>query len=229
MVHSNVHITIKVVQRQSELDDCNTIFFERPIGFSYEAGDWIDIDFTDTRLKGGKVYSLSSSPTESELAISFRTGISPFKRRLQTVRAGDTMFIRHYGNDYGFQLNEKRSSVLVAGGIGIAPYRSMLKEIYDKGVNSQVQLIYLNKTDKFLFRPELEQWQKAISHLSIEYIITQDLKRKAREQRLSTLFADKADRYYIAGPDAMVESIEHQLLDAGVRVKDIRIDNFGIY
>lgn len=229
MVHKNAHIPIKVARVYAEAEDFSTVYFERPIGFEFAAGDWIDIDFADTSYRGGKVYSLSSSPTESELAISFRNGISPFKRQLQTLQAGETMFISQYGNDYGFQLNEKRSSILVAGGIGIAPFRSMLKEIYDKGVNSQVRLIYLNKTVDFLFLAELDKWQRSIPQLLIDYIVTENLKRKAREQQLSSLFANEADRYYIAGPEAMVENTEHQLLDIGVSMKDIRIDSFGTY
>jgi ferredoxin-NADP reductase len=229
VVQKNVHIPIKLARLHIETDEFSTVYFERPIGFVFEAGDWIDIDFADTSYQGGKVYSLSSSPTENELAISFRNGISPFKRQLQAVQAGETMFISQYGNDYGFQLNEKRSSILVAGGIGIAPFRSMLKEIYDKGVNSQVRLVYLNKTDDFLFRAALDKWQQSISQLTINYVVTQNLKRKAREQQLNALFSDEADRYYIAGPEAMVENTEHQLLDMGVKIKDIRIDSFGTY
>lgn len=229
MVHSNVHTQLTVTRIHAETAEFSTIYFRRPIGFEFEAGDWIEIDFADTSYKGGKVYSLSSSPTESELAISFKNGISPFKRQMQAVKAGDMMFINRFGNDYGFQLNDKRSSVLIAGGIGIASFRSMFKELFDKGVNSKVQLIYLNKGNDFLFQQELDEWQRGIPQASIEYIVTKDLKRKAREQKLNAALASSADRYYIAGPEAMVEDTEHHLLDMGVRIKDVRIDSFGTY
>lgn len=229
MVHKNVHIALKVSRLFAETDEFSTVYFERPIGFEFEAGDWIDIDFVDTSLKGGKVYSLSSSPTEDELAISFRNGISPFKQKLQSVKPGDSLYISQYGNDYGFQLNDKRSSMLVAGGIGIAPFRSMVKELYDKEVHCDVQLIYLNKTDGFLFKAELDNWRQRLPQLSIEYIVTKDLKRKARERQLNRLLANGANRYYIAGPEVMVEATEHLLLDFNVVVRDIRIDSFGTY
>lgn len=81
MVHKNVRIALKVSRFFAETGEFSTVYFERPIGFEFEAGDWINIDFADTSLKGGKVYSLSSSPTEDELAISFRNGISDLKRK----------------------------------------------------------------------------------------------------------------------------------------------------
>jgi len=228
-VTKNVQVGLTVLRTQLIGDNSMSVYFERPIGFQFEAGDWIDINFADTNLNGGKVYSLSSSPTESDLAISFRIGITPFKRQLQSVKPGDKLYISQYGNDYGFQLNDKRSSVLIAGGIGVAPFRSMVKELYDKKVRADVQLIYLNKTDDFLFKTELDIWRQHLPQLSIDYIATKDLKRKAREQQFNKLLTKGANRYYIAGAEAMVDATEHLLINRGVAVRDIRIDSFGTY
>lgn len=229
MVFKDVRIELTVKQLRQDNSECTSVVFERPINFNYQAGDWIDVDFADTSYMGGKTYSLSSSPTESELAISFREGISPFKRKLQTVQPGEKMYISQYGNDYGFHLRNNKSSVLIAGGIGIAPFRSMLKEMFDMSVKNDVQLIYLNKGDNFLFKDELEEWKCALPNISIEYIVTKELKRKAREKLLLSLIKDITHNYYIAGPEAMVENTEHFLIDNGVNIKDIRIDSFGTY
>lgn len=229
MVYKDVRIELVVKLLRQDNPECKSVVFERPIGFSYETGDWVDIDFADTSYRGGKTYSLSSSPTENELTVSFRIGISPFKRKLQSVQPGDKMYIRHYGNDYGFHLRDNKSSVLIAGGIGIAPFRSMLKEMFDINASNDVQLVYLNKSDDFLFKDDIEDWKRALPNLSIEYIVTRELKRKSREKLLLSLIKDTAHNYFIAGPEAMVENTEHLLLDNGVSVKDIRIDSFGTY
>lgn len=229
MVHRNVRIGLIVKQVRLDSPGYTSVVFEQPVNFTYEAGDWIDVDFSDTSYSGGKTYSLASSPTESEITISFREGISPFKKKLQSVRAGEKMYISQYGNDYGFHLKDNRSSVLIAGGIGIAPFRSMLKEMYDMRVKSEVQLIYFNKSEDFLFSEELNEWKLALPNISIEYVVTKDLKSKNREKLLRSLVKDTAYNFYIAGPEAMVENTEHLLLDIGVNVKDIRIDSFGTY
>lgn len=229
MVHNNVHIRLTVVRLKQLNSECKSIVFERPHSFNYEAGDWIDIDFADTSYRGGKTYSLSSSPTEDELVISFREGISPFKRKLQAVRPGDKMYISQYGNDYGFQLKNNRASVLIAGGIGIAPFRSMLKEMYDKQDSNYVQLAFLNKGKEFLFKDELESWRRVLPNLAIEYIPTQDLKRKERDRLLKSAIDPEAQNYYIAGPTGMVTSTYDLLDGLNISGKDIRIDNFGTY
>jgi ferredoxin-NADP reductase len=156
-------------------------------------------------------------------------GISPFKQNLQTVKPGDKMYVSKYGNDYGFQLRDNKSSVLIAGGIGIAPFRSMLKEMFDTNTKDDVQLIYLSKNEDFLFKDELDGWRRDLPNLSIDYVVTKELKRKAREKTLLSLISDTARNYFIAGPEAMVESTEHLLLNNGVNIKDIRIDSFGTY
>jgi len=229
MVHKNVKIELIVNQLRQNSPDCISVVFERPINFIYEAGDWIDVDFADTSYIGGKTYSLSSSPTESELTISFREGISPFKKKLQSVQPGDKMYISQYGNDYGFHLNDNRSSVLIAGGIGIAPFRSMIKEMFDMRAKNDVQLIYLNKNDDFLFEDEFNEWKHLLPNISIEYVVTKDLKRKAREKLLHSLIGNTAYSCYIAGPAGMVNSTSSLLEKSGVEAKNIRVDNFGLY
>ena len=206
-----------------------SVYFTRPSNFTFEAGDWVDIHFEGRELRGGITYSLSSSPTESDIRISFREGMSEFKRALQNISANDKLFISQFGNDYGFQLKHNQSSVLIAGGIGIAPFRSMLKEMYDTGATGDVTLIYLNQNDQFLFKTELDVWAAALPNLTVHYITTKDINRKKREKMVLSLIGSTNQNFYISGPPGMVEANEHLLIDNGVNVRDIRIDSFGGY
>lgn len=206
-----------------------SVYFNRPANFIFEAGDWIDLRFDGRELSGGFTYSISSSPTESDIRISFREGISEFKKALQAIRSNDHLFISQYGNDYGFQLKKNQSSVLIAGGVGIAPFRSMIKEMYDSHDKNEVTLIYLNQNDNFLFKEELDIWSTKLSNLSISYISTKDINRKKREKLILSLVKTTNQNFYISGPPGMVDSNEHLLIDAGVQVRDIRIDSFGGY
>ena len=229
MVTKDQHIQLNPFKIEMDQPGYWSIFFERPAHFVFEAGDWIDIQFEDRKLSGGITYSLSSSPTEKNLRVSFREGISEFKRALQAIRTSDRLFISQYGNDYGFQLKKNQSSVLIAGGVGIAPFRSMIKEMYDNKQKNDVTLIYLNQNDHFLFKDELEEWNAALPNLQLHYIPTKEINRKKREKLLISLIKNPNQNFYISGPPGMVESNEHLLLDHGVHVRDIRIDSFGGY
>lgn len=230
MVTKNVKIHLTVQRAEPINDTTMSVFFERPRGFEYEPGDWVDLNFHDGNPSGGITYSLSSSPTEDILAITFKLGISPFKRRLQSLRPKDEMYISQYGNDYGFHLKENRSSVLIAGGIGIAPFRSMLKQMSDSNSKNDVQLLYVNKEDSYIFATEIDRWKKQLPNIDVHYIDTKQLSRRKREKLLVGLIDKNADHFFIAGPEGMVETTEHLLIDdMGISAKDIRIDSFGGY
>ncbi len=229
MVTKDQHIRLVVKKLEPEVLDCWTIVFGRPAGFVFEAGDWIDIEFEAGPLKGGKTYSISSSPSEADIKITFREGLSEFKRALQSVQPSDELYISQYGNDYDFQLNKNRSSVLIAGGIGIAPFRSMLKEMADNRDANDVSLIYLNQNDTFLFGGELDLWAAQLPNLSVTYIRTKDINRKKREGIIRSLVGNINQNFYISGPPAMVEANEHLLIGMGVQIRNIRIDSFGGY
>ncbi len=145
------------------------------------------------------------------------------------MKVNDVAYITQYGNDYNFYLNENRSSIFIAGGIGIAPFRSMIKFAYDNELKSHMHLIYLNKGDSFIFAEELEPWKTKLPNLRITYLNTNELNRKKREKQLLDTVGTTAQRFFIAGPEGMVESTEHLLIDYGVGAKDIRIDSFGGY
>jgi ferredoxin-NADP reductase len=229
MVARNQHIELITDKSEEDLAGYRSIYFKRPANFVFESGDWIDLQFEGRQLNGGITYSISSSPTESAIRITYREGISEFKKALQSIQSNERLFISQYGNDYGFQLKKNQSSVLIAGGVGIAPFRSMLKEMYDSHDKNEVTLIYLNQTENFLFKEEFESWSKYMPNLSITYISTKEINRKKREKLILSLVKNPNQNFYISGPPAMVESNEHLLIDNGVQIRNIRIDSFGGY
>lgn len=229
MITINQHIPLIVKALEHEVLDYWTVVFDRPAGFVFEAGDWIDIEFSNGTLKGGKTYSISSSPTEIDIKITFCEGLSELKKALQSIKPNDELYISQYGNDYDFQLNTNRSSILLAGGVGVAPFRSMLKEMADNNDMNEVSLVYLNQNDNFLFKKELNEWSAQLPQLSVTYINTKDINRKKREELIRSLVDDISKTFYISGPPTMVEANEHLLIDMGVPIRNIRIDSFGGY
>lgn len=228
MPHQYVDIELTVKEVRAETPQHVSVVYERPRGFDYEPGDWVDLDF-GTEFKGGKTYSLSSSPTEPDLMVTFKEGLSQVKIALAGSAPGDTVRVTAYGNDYEFHLNEHRNSVLIAGGVGVAPFRSMLKEMVDRQSLGQVEMVYLNQSDDFLFKDEFDTWQRQLANAHIDYVMTKGLKRKDREKLLRDVISVDAHHYFIAGPEGMIESTEALLDTMSVNHDDIRIDSFGGY
>ncbi len=228
MACTNVDIPLTVTARRHETTDHLSLVFARPPRFDYDAGDWIDLAFAE-ELSGGKTYSLSSSPTEPDLVITFKVGQSGIKRTLQTAQPGDLYRMTAYGNDYDFSLHQNRSSVLIAAGVGVAPFRSMIREMFDQCSTDSAHLIYLNRTADFLFREELDQWSADLRDVRIDYVLTAGMKSKERRKLLVESVNKAAHYYYVAGPPTMIEATEDILMSAGVDHDNIRIDSFDGY
>lgn len=228
MAYRNVDIPLIVTARRHETPHHVSLVFARPPRFEYDAGDWIDLDLPDG-LSGGKTYSLSSSPTEPDLLITFKEGQSGIKRTLQTAQPGDRFRMSAYGNDYDFSLRRNRSSVLIAAGVGVAPFRSMIREMFDQSSTESTHLIYLNRTADFLFREEFDQWSASLPGVTIDYVVTADMKSKERRKLLAESVGRDAHYYYVAGPPSMIEATEDVLMGAGVDHDNIRIDSFDGY
>ncbi len=229
MVDKNISIKLTVTSNVQELPGYRSVIFKRPKNFNFNAGDWMDINVFGEEIAGGKTFSLSSSPTEEDLMITFREGLSPFKKVLSSALPNDKFVLLRWGNYYDFRISENKSTVLIAGGVGIAPFRSMLKEAYDHHYTNTIHLIYLSSKDDFLFRPELQLWEATLKNLKIDYLVTGAFGRKERENKMHQLLSDTNQEYYIAGPPGMVTNTVNILKKYGVHEDTIKIDSFDGY
>lgn len=228
MSNTDLNIVLKIVEVKQEAQDYFSIRFQRPRNFHYEPGNWMDIRFPLPEFPVGRTYSFASSPTERDLLIAFKRGVSKFKKALEQVKRGDTMLITQYGSN-GFVLNKKYKALFIAGGIGITPFRSMIKEAINNRKQIDIQLVFANHNESFPFQSELEMWQELQPLLQVQYMNTSKEGRLTKE-KLVKLVPDISDRiHYIAGPTAMVHSVEKLLLAMGIEQKAIQIDDFEGY
>ena len=139
-----------------------------------------------------------------------------------------------------FKLDTERAAVMIAGGIGITPFRSMLRDAADRGVDLQMILLYSNRTPaEIVFKQELDDIARRWKHLKIVYTITRPEEatdwagktgridaRLIREQA-QTL---NAPLYYVCGSRTMVDDISRVVADElNVAQEDLRTEKFTGY
>lgn len=224
---ADINLPLTITRRVTELDGCTSIYFARPRNFFYAAGQWMDLRYPDQPPEAAKTYSFASSPTEPELMISFRDGVSIFKRRLQVAAAGDKLILTQYGG--GFRLNPRRPALLLAGGIGLAVFRSMIKEAIDTRVTTSLTLVCVSGTLPTIYHSDLTEWTTAFPALSIRAHATK-AQGRLDESTLRALAPDFAARdIYIAGPPAMVHHSVLLAQDIGADPRSIQTDVFDGY
>jgi ferredoxin-NADP reductase len=225
-----MNLTVKRIKNETE--DILSIFFDKPKDFQFYPAQFIDLQVDIPNPDNSRIYSLSSSPTEEDLMITFKKGISDHKKKLQSLKKGDEVTITHPSGTY--TLDESSPTVMLAGGVGIAPHRSMIKYAVDQKFKIPLHLIYSNRNSNFPFKNELELWKKEYPNLKIDYIETSKSGRLT-QQKLTDLLFHQLYRYtdppifYLAGLPSFVEDMEKILNSLGIDHTNIRLDSFDGY
>lgn len=227
-------MTLKVKRNRPEVDSCFSLILEKPTGFSFYPGQYLDVELPVKDKNGNtRAFTISSSPTEDFLMITTKKGVSVFKKYLENLRSEDIITTSHPAGT--FTLDEKTAAVFIAGGIGITPFRSIIKYVFDKKIPTPITLIYSASDDSisagknlFIFKDQLDQWQKQLPNLKLNYLDTNKEGRLDRQKLLKALENGEII-YYLAGPPAMVDNLENILLKGGIDQTNIRTDRFDGY
>ena len=139
----------------------------------FRAGQFINVYFPETGTPEGKAYSISSAPHENILAITVKA-VGEFSNKLHQLKAGDRLIASMpYG--YFYTETETTELVMIAGGIGIAPFRSMILDSLQKNPNRKLALFHSSRTcNESIFRDEFAVLEKRFSNLKVFRYVTRD-------------------------------------------------------
>jgi ferredoxin-NADP reductase len=223
------------------------VFDSSNVSFKFNAGQYIIVKFDDLLDDArGKMrqFSISSSPSESEEHISITTTIepndSPFKMRLNSLRQGDEVdILGPFGRFVLPNLEERKEIVMIAGGIGITPFHSMIKHWSLNPYKTTVRLIYSAKNrESLVFKDEFDRLAAANPTFSVRYVLTEP-KPSAPTEHVGFIDTQVIENFvpnigealfYIAGPPSIVsELLERLTRHFSVKLESIRAERFTGY
>ena len=188
-----------------------------------------------------RYFTLASSPTEPDIRIGVRFYDRPsrFKQTLLAIEPGHTLLAGQTAGDFTLPDNVKTRLVFIAGGIGITPFRSMVKFLLDTNTARDITLMYSNKTaEEILYTDIFDQARQRLG-LKTVYTLTDPhgvppnwagaVGRIDEQSIVSTVPDYKEARFYISGPNAFVTSIESILHRLGIPRAHIVTDYFPGY
>ena len=233
---------VRLVLRDSKRESPSIMTFRfSPEGsaFRYVCQQAVRLALPDVEDPWGpaRTFSLSSSPTEEDiLTVTCKISDTPFKQALSRRKPGDPA--EAYGPLGAFLFQANRPALMMAGGIGITPFRGMLRFASDTGTRQPIALLYSARTpEELVFAPELDAIAEGHSNIRVYYTVTrpQDSKQgwAGRVGRIDEAWirvhVRGLDRpmYYVAGLPEMVESVVTTLRDRlGVSEEDIDYEVF---
>jgi glycine betaine catabolism B len=190
-------------------------------------------------------FTIASSPTENFIMISTRIRDTPYKKRLSSleeekakvkVRGAMGKFILH--EDYS------KHAVLLSGGIGVTPFRSMIKYATDKQLPIKIVMFDSNRDEtNILYKNEFDECLKTNKNLKIIYTITGEGQPPLGHWEGEAGRIDKAmitkyvsedelnkSIFYICGPPAMLNALQNILNEKLKISKDrVKIEEFTGY
>lgn len=211
----------------------------QPLAFAPGQYMELTLDHPHPDARGNRRYfTLASSPTEDtlRLGVRFYQQSSSFKRALYTLDSRTKILGAQIAGDFTLPADPTQKLVFIAGGIGITPYRSMLKYLLDIQQRRDIVLIYANRSaNDIAYKDVLSQ---AEAQLGIKTIYTLTDARalpsqwtgyrgRIDERMLLATIPDYHERiYYLSGPPDMVKAYEHVLKALGVKADQIKKDFF---
>lgn len=206
---------------------------------SFLPGQWVYLHFlkADGTSEGRAAYSIASAPEESQEKLEFGVKVyGSFTKRLSKVMPGDVIGVQ---GPFGlFTLHEdKTPQVYVAAGIGITPFRCMIRSLWLRRSNVPVHLIYSNKSiESLAYFNELQHIAKEWPLLQITHTLTQELPKEwpGEQGRINRdmfvrCLADQTQGDYLAcGSNEFMQTVRSLLEQRGVDVKkQYRTESFG--
>jgi NAD(P)H-flavin reductase len=176
-------------------------------------------------------FAYASSPDQKKYFEICVRRVGSLTSKLHELEKGDILGVRGpYGNGFPIAEIKKRNTLIVAGGIGLIPFRSLIHFIcnHKDKFNKQIQLFYgARAEDELLFKKEYKDWCK-----NIDFHITLD---RGKPQKISGLFCDIGlittlfDKVkmipnsiaLVCGPPIMCKFVIQKLKGLGFADKDI--------
>lgn len=236
--------TVPLIEREEVAEGTMAFHFAKPPDFQFRAGQHVDMTLLnppETDAEGNvRTFTLASAPFQSDLMIATRMRDTAFKRVLRRAAMGLEVKIEGPSGSFTLQRTFEKPAAFLAGGIGITPFLSIIRQAAYEKAPDQLYLFYSNRRPEDApFLELLSETAKQNSNFHLVATMTA-MDESQREWRGETGFINKemlakylptlhGTIYYGAGPPAMVAAMRRMLMQAAVDRGDIRTEGFSGY
>lgn len=217
---------VEFQETYKEVGDIHTFIFKSPELINWKAGQHGIFTINHIKIKKAtRPFSIASIPSEGHIKISMKIGETPsdFKRALINLKPGMKVSMR--GPIGSLYPTSQKPLLFIAGGIGITPYRALVKELLSNPLTlpNDVKLLYLSSQSEFLYKQEFES-ASMIAPIKANYLDNRD-QLSEEVVHFIDLYKNEAE-YFLVGPKSMTSRLETLLKSKGINKKMIKKDVF---
>ena len=215
---------LTVLRTQTADDNYSFLILKRPSDFTFTAGQCVKIGLVGTLSSEARIFSIASIPDEKDMIILVKNGDSDYKKKVLALKPGEQ--VAASSPTGGFMFDKKAPAVMIAGGMGIAPFRSIVKDVIDSGYRQPINLIHLSRDTNPPFKQDFLALQQQFEFFHFSHFANED--KRPNLQKLILRFVNDSSSenpaYYLAGPVELVDSCWQALLLFGVDPLKIHTD-----
>lgn len=215
--------------------------FEGDHALSFRPGQYLEwtLPHDDPDNRGIRRYlTIASSPAERlvRVGVRFSPESSTFKKRLLAMKCNDKLFAGHLAGSFVLPDDRKKKLVFIAGGIGVTPFASMIRDLLSRGERRPITALFGNLTaSDIAYKELLEQADRELGIRTVHVLsdvesLPSDWTGRTGfigERVIAEEVPDYRERtFYISGPPLMVKACRGALRRLGVRGDRIRTDYF---
>lgn len=234
-------LAMTLVRREKLSQTIESFFFETSPKINFRPGQFFEWNVPHPTPDSRGIrrwFTIASSPTEKyiQLTTRFSEKSSSFKTALQQLKKGEHIWAHGLEGDFVLPSDKTKALVFIAGGIGITPFRSMIKYLLDTGESRDITLLFAAKNQDDLIFLDLIKEAEAVFGLKFIPIISEPGKNWAGlsgqidaqllKQHVPEL---NQSEVFVSGPEPMVETLSQTLRDIGVPNSSIHQDFFPGY
>ena len=223
---------LTLVAKRSETDDVMSFMFTSETSLSWQAGQFLHytLPHRDADERGAtRYFTIASAPFEKHVMLTTRFArerSSSFKRALRQLPVGAAIEVGEPEGDFVLD-DPTREHVLLAGGIGITPFRAILLDLDYHKLPINATLLYANRTRAFVYQAELDGLAARHPRLVIRYLVSP---ARVTEASIHGVTADLAKpTFHVSGPEPFVEAVGSMLAGSGVPDANVKRDYFPGY
>ena len=221
-----------LVAKRPETEDVMSFLFRSDAPLKWRAGQFLhySLPHPDADDRGiTRYFTIASAPFEGHVMLTTRFAgerSSSFKRALRRLPVGAAVDVGAPDGDFVFD-DPSGEHVLIAGGIGVTPFRAILLDLDHHEVPIHATLLYANRTPDFVYKAEMDRLAGRHRGLVVRYLVSP---ARITDALIRGVAADLAKpTFHVSGPEPFVETLGTMLSGAGVPDAHVKRDYFPGY
>jgi ferredoxin-NADP reductase len=216
---------LEFISCNHEIDNVYTFSFNAN-GVQWQAGQYIAMvipEVSSILEQYEHWFTISSAPFQKLIQITVRKSKSPFKQALFNLEPGDTIHAHTVDGDFTWP--SELNPIFIAGGIGITPFISMLRQRQHEQAPLKAHLAYFNRNDSIIFKNELDKIAELHPEFCVHYFSEKPL---SLNPILNLNINLNNTLTFLAGPVPMVDRLGQELAKLQLPYKQDYYFGYGI-